>query len=155
MAINKNSSAERQTLSQFLSKHLCGFETGGRRCQLLGTIADEYGKRYLCDWHFAIAGKVEFAQDFNEFVLWREKQRGRYPLKHDNRLRYVDDGIVWRAIIGKMAHVELAGHVPRNLQEMEMVDFCKLNDLPYPVTGEGDRAKHIAYVHSMLSRVGQ
>jgi len=85
----------------FLKRHLCTFQTAGRRCQILGGHEDRGPESVLCDWHWLYMSNPNLLQDYDEFVRYRDRDRETYPKEWLQASLYVDDKIVWACILGK------------------------------------------------------
>jgi len=93
----------------YLQKHLCSFRTGGRRCQVIGSISNgtigEIKERW-CGWHWLGLSHLESLQNFNDYKKFREDERDNYPPEWLQASLYIDDEISWQAILGKITHAE-------------------------------------------------
>jgi hypothetical protein len=156
MGVSKEKKQARQTLDEFLDKHLCVFCTGAKRCQLLGVIGDEQGSRFLCGWHHAAESDIRFAANYEEFIQWREKQRERHPLT--DIMTYMDDEVVWRACLGTLSHIDFVESIamPRieDIRKQELEQFCRQNDLPYPVVTRDQKQAHIDFYRNKYKKIG-
>lgn len=123
----------RKSREDFLEKYQCKYLTADRQCQLIGTAkkSNEYANIY-CNWHDLVIEKPMDAQSLDRFKEWRESQRNEYDLSEFNILLYLDDDTVWKAITGKLLHVEfmVRYYFPREkefkaFQKLETEQACK------------------------------
>jgi len=112
----------------FLKRHLCTFQTAGRRCQMLGGHEDLGPYSALCSWHWLNQGTSQFLQDYEEFKKYRQRDRDQYPKDWLWASCYVDDDLAWACTLGKEQHIEFA----RALRVVE-------NECDKEVFGEGGR----------------
>ena len=92
----------------FLKRHLCSFQTAGRRCQILGGHEDHGPGSQLCSWHWLNQSTPQFLQDREEFIKYRCKDRQTYSRDWLQASLYVEDDLVWACTLGKEQHAEFA-----------------------------------------------
>ncbi|MCC7202428.1 MAG: hypothetical protein IT393_07205 [Nitrospirae bacterium] len=69
---------------------------------MTGTVSS--GKEWFCTWHHVVMHDPEWAEDYQQFMGWREKIRAEYP-----GTDWLPDDVVWQAITGRTERVRIAG----------------------------------------------
>jgi len=62
----------------------CQWKTADRQCRMMGTLSkgfntDQSKADFFCSWHWTALENPTFAQDFNEFLKWRDLILKEYP----------------------------------------------------------------------------
>jgi len=109
----------------FLQRNLCTFQTGGRRCQIIGGHIDRDPKSRLCDWHWLNQSTPQFLQDYEEFKKYRQLDRDQYPKEWLQASCYVEDELAWACTLGKEQHIEFSRAVRAIENECDKEVFGK------------------------------
>ena len=106
----------------YLEKHLCSFQTSGRRCQIIGGISSGTTgpiKERWCAWHYLTLDNSRSQQSFNDFKEYRENDRETYPSEWLHADLYIEDEIAWQATLGKTTYTEYMRYVVAKEREYD------------------------------------